>query len=47
MVDHSGTVINGDPVVCGGYSGSDYDVKCFHYEREAKQWKRVINVQIN
>jgi len=38
---HSGTLIDGDPVVCGGYNGAFYDVKCFHFERSTKKWKRV------
>jgi len=33
MVGHSGTLIDGDPVVCGGFNGADFDVKCFQYER--------------
>jgi len=37
----SGTLIDGDPVVCGGDNGTAYDVKCFHYERSTKKWKRV------
>jgi len=41
MKGHSGTVMNGDPVVCGGYNGTDDDVKCFQYEKGARRWKRV------
>jgi len=42
MAYHSGTLINGDPVVCGGWDSSlSYDVKCFHYQRNEKTWKRV------
>jgi len=42
MYAHTGTLINGDPVVCGGDSGGILDdVKCFHYERDTKKWKRV------
>jgi len=37
MYGHSGTLIDGDPVVCGGWSG----VACFRYERDTKMWKRV------
>jgi len=37
MTDHSGTsLIDGNPIVCGGY-----DVVCFMYERDTKNWKRV------
>jgi len=44
MVGHSGTsLIDGDPVVCGG--GDDAAaityVECFQYERGTKNWKRV------
>jgi len=41
MVGHSGTLINGVPIVCGGYNGDDYDVKCFQYQRYTKRWERV------
>jgi len=41
MVGHSGTLIDGDPVVCGGFNGADFDVKCFQYERGTNKWKRV------
>jgi len=48
MKDHSGTVMNGNPVVCGGYDGFIYaDLKCFHNQRDTKEWKRVIRIQIN
>jgi len=46
MADHSGTLISGDPVVCGGYNGDAYDVKCFHFERSTKKWKRVNLLEI-
>jgi len=36
MYGHSGTLIDGDPIVCGGN-----DVKHFQYERGNKNWKRV------
>jgi len=35
MYRHSGTLINGDPVVCGD------GLACFQYERNTKMWKRV------
>jgi len=41
MSYHSGALIDGDPVVCGGFIGGVADLKCFHYERDTKQWKRV------
>jgi len=41
MEGHSGTLINGDPVVCGGWNGGSANVKCFHLERSTKKWKRV------
>jgi len=41
MSYHSGALIDGNPVVCGGYIGGVDDLKCFHYERDTKQWKRV------
>jgi len=41
MVYLSGTLINGDPAICGGWNGTAADVKCFHYERITKTWKRV------
>jgi len=41
MYGHSGTLIDGDPVVCGGYNGTYDDVKCFHFERSTRNWKRV------
>jgi len=44
MKGHSGTLINGDPVVCGGWNGTDLDVKCFQYERDRKQWRRVRSI---
>jgi len=38
----SGTLINGDPLVCGGRNQSNnHDVKCFQYQRDTKIWKRV------
>jgi len=42
MSYHFGTVINGDPVVCGGYDGAINNVECFLYERITKNWKRVM-----
>jgi len=36
MVGHSGTLIDGDPVVCGGYSEH-----CYQYVRSTKNWKKV------
>jgi len=42
MRGHSGTLVDDDPVVCGGqYNGTINDGKCFHYERGTKNWKRV------
>jgi len=41
MTFHSGKVINGDSIVCGGFNGTDGDIKCFQYERGTKNWKRV------
>jgi len=45
MVGHSGTLINGDPIVCGGFNGTVNDVKCFLYDRDTKNWKRVNLLQ--
>jgi len=41
MYNHFGTLMNGDPIVCGGYNGTDDDVKCFKHEKTSKIWKRV------
>jgi len=46
MAYHSGTLIDGDPVVCGGFNGTEYDVKCFHFERSTKDWKMVNLLEI-
>jgi len=35
MGAHYGTLIDGDPIVCG------HGITCFHYERGTKKWKRV------
>jgi len=35
---HSGTLINGEPVVCGG---TNENVNCFQYQRERKNWIKV------
>jgi len=42
MAYHSGTLINGDPVICGGFDGVLYGYECFQYQRSTKNWKKVI-----
>jgi len=44
---HSVVLMNGDPVVCGGRNETDDEVKCFHYERGTKTWKRVTDKNLN
>jgi len=47
MSGHSGIVMNEVPVVCGGSNGTAYyDVKCFHFEKATRKWKRVIEIPI-
>jgi len=43
MAYHSGTLIDGDPVFCGGNNGSRFDVKCFLLN---VAWKRVNSLEI-
>jgi len=46
MAGHSGMLVDGDPIVCSGYNGTGYDVKCFKFEISTGNWKRV-NLQKN
>jgi hypothetical protein len=41
MYGHSSTLMNGDPVVCGGYNDGAKAAVCFHYQRDTKKWKKV------
>jgi len=34
-------LINGDPIVCGNVNIGVPTADCFHYERDAKKWKKV------
>lgn len=36
-----GTLMNGNPVVCGGYNGT-IKAECYKFKKETKQWKRVF-----
>ena len=47
MWSHSGTLMNGDPLVCGGLD-IETTGDCFHFQRDTKKWKqvRVLNIVI-
>ena len=38
---HSGTLMNGDPLVCGGYNNGVYKADCFYYQKDTKEWQKV------
>ena len=43
---HSGTILNGEPHVCGGASTSDTDFTqtgCFRYDKNESKWQSVSN----
>ena len=40
VAGHSGTVMNGIPVFCGGYS-SHSSSWCFKYNIQSKEWEQV------
>jgi hypothetical protein len=37
---HSGTLMNGDPLVCGGYNNVA-KADCFYYQKDTKKWQKV------
>ena len=40
--EHSGTVLNGIPIVCGGYGPeNELQSSCFQLDKETKTWKNV------
>ncbi len=42
LSEHSGTVLNGVPIVCGGYGpGNKLQSRCFKLDRVTKTWKNV------
>ncbi len=38
---HSGTVLDGVPVFCGGFSLEKAQDGCYKYSKEEKSWKEV------
>merc|ERR1740129_1490225 len=41
----TGAIVDGHPIICGGYSGeSNYHSECYHHSRDTNSWTFLTNM---